>query len=1379
MLVLSVPFLLLANPSPGDDASAPAHISAGSEGNRTIVFHMHWDGVQSNDREDWMNTSGPYNPSTYDYDGDGAANWGVTLEKTPATESFINFTISPAVQAPLTIIGNVTVDFWASSTTDAVTMGLTAVLYDSSDLVPGGDIEINSTYVSMLMPSLYTLHNISIGVDNYILPANHTLVLSIIRENSGPNAKLRIFYDQTIYDSTLRVPVASHFNITSYGSYGTDSALRTEFGSQETINAFVNVTDILGAYDIKNATLLVKNATTNSTVVSKVMSLSSSGPSSAPVWKLFDDSFGPLPAGNFTVNISAADNSGNILSEQWMIRIIQIDHFNVNSPATLIEAGEEFSVTVEAMDSGGARMKNWSGILLIEAIDNLTGLPLSGLSNTTVLLASVNQGIITFFENFTIAPKNITIRVTNASTTGESQIIIVLPAAIQNLAVDPDEATIPAGSTISLTANATDRFGNLNDSWQPYWYLDNPANGTLTQNGPSVQITAIMAGLMHLTCQDNSTGLNVTVSINVTSSGLASIVVTPASNKIWEGNSTSITAIGYDGFSNPIGITGAIWSSTGFSMATLIGAGHSGLLFAGMTPEAGTVRVTYGAVSGIANITIICPPQGPSFGTFPDQYSPEDTPWVADLSEIWTDSDDGSEELTWFVTGVNDSLLIISHDMVSASKINFLPQPNANGEDNVTFWARDPSGYTNFKQIKITVYPVNDAPSFVNDPPEELYVKFNLPYSFNYSYYVQDVDNPMSQLVLTADPAADISSSGLVLTYDFPDEKGGAPYFRIITIAISDGSLNDLMGIKVWATSDTPPDLVKPLPDVTINEGDVDVLMFDLDDYFVDIDAGDVLFYSEGFENVVVFINSTTHAVYVSATSEWSGKTNAVFIAHDPTGAIRIDTITITVIAVNDPPAISPIPKVFVHYSADYLLDLRLYVNDPDNDISELTIYTDDAINASYSSVPYSLLKLNYPANPGGGAYAGPYNVVVQLHVADPGGLFDDISFTVEVSDNYPPVFARSPPDIISFMEDTYLDEPYSLDLGTLFSDPDAGDVITFTISGNKNVSVTVEPDGWLNLSASLNWFGTENITFNATDPHGAWLSFKVRVDVIPVNDPPVLSQIPDISHYGGRQWSMDISEYIEDADDPNLLLIEIKINQPAFVRAVGTTLYFEFPDNVDSAMVIVYVTDGQSNSNVITFNVSIMTDISEVIPWPIIAILLAAGIICYLLALRVLPHKMQELFLIHNDGRLVYHAGEEGGKDTDQDVVSAMFTAVQDFIKDSFREEGESLKKLEMGDRKIVIEKGGWIYAALIYTGWPPKSVFKNLMHLVKDIEGAYGAGIEHWDGTLKSLPGIESISKEMLAKKYHAGDVEKLRKEYVNGASLEDLKAEKPEGL
>lgn len=1318
-----------------------------------------------------MNSSGPYNPSIISYEV--GAPIGILVEW-KNKKDFHYFVMAPMVNAPVNITGNATFNFWAMASANNSLMDLTVRILDSLDTSYGADTLIQSQVIfneNFLSPQV-TLHTVTLTSLNYILPANHYLILQIQREDAL-HENLYIGFDQSYYDSTLSMRMVSHAAITDNWTQDIDGNRRTEFGDQETIRSLANLTDSLGIYDLLNATVVVRNLDSNSTVLSQSMSINSTGPATLQAWTLFECALGPLQAGNYSINVTALDNSLNQMWAIQTIRVVRVDHFDIAVSSVRVTAGEDFNLTIEAIDAGGMRMLNWSGMLSLQAIENSTGLPISGLSNGTVFMSSSHNGIVNVSEIFTLAPYRIRVLVMNGTSYGESLPIDVVPGPIVTISVTPDQANITAGATIVFTANATDMYGNNNDSWQPYWTIT-PPNAILIVNGFTVQLYAVSIGNAMLMCRDNATGMNFTVNVTITTAALSWIVVTPDNGTIWEGETVAIHAYGFDSFANPVGIPTAIWSSEGFAMSLLMGTGQSGSLMAGMAPETGTARVTVGLITGFAQISVVTPPFGPSLGALPNQVGLEDVPWKIDLALYWKDLN-GTNGLSWFVTGVDDSLLIITHNGSSPSIVNFIPQPNANGVNDVIFWIRDPTGYTNLKQVSITVLPVNDPPAFINDPPNEIYVKFGLPYSFDYSYYVEDVDDNNSQLMLNADPSTYIVASGLVLTYTFPDLYNGEPYYRIVKLVISDGTSSDDVTIKIWATTDTPPDLITPLPDITINEGDINALAFDLDDYFDDID-GDVLYYSQGFEHVEITIVQGTNLVLISSPSEWSGQTTAVFIAFDPTGAIKIDTINITVIPINDPPQIAEIRTFHVHYDVQTWLDLRLYVTDPDNGFEELTIVTSDPTNISFAIVPYPHLVILYPANAtGGSTYVGSYTVNVILYVTDNGALGANQPFSILVSDNNPPVLVMDPPEFIGFLEDTVLGKPYSIDLQTLFTDVD-GDQLTFNHSGNVNISILITADGWVNFSASENWYGNELIIFTATDAEGAWASFMVRVDVIPVNDPPVLNQIIDIVHYGGRQWTLSISSFIHDVDDPDLSGIEIIIVSPAYVRAVGLDLYFEFPADVDSIQVTIYVYDGESDSNYMTFKVEIRKTIGELIgyPWSLIAVMLIAGIAGYFMAFRIFPHKLEELFIIHNDGRLIYHEGKMNEHGMDQDVVSAMFTAVQEFIKDSFKEDTGGLKMLEIGDRKVVIEKGRWIYAALIYSGWPPKSVFRDLTHFIQDIENGYGSSIEHWDGTLRSLPGMQSLGKDMLMKKYHTNH------EHPNGINrsdrFEDLKAEEP---
>ena len=131
---------------------------------------------------------------------------------------------------------------------------------------------------------------------------------------------------------------------------------------------------------------------------------------------------------------------------------------------------------------------------------------------------------------------------------------------------------------------------------------------------------------------------------------------------------------------------------------------------------------------------------------------------------------------------------------------------------------------------------------------------------------------------------------------------------------------------------------------------------------------------------------------------------------------------------------------------------------------------------------------------------------------------------------NHAPAVAE-PERNVTFPEDTV----GSLDLGTIFSDPDAGDQLSYTAENMSNLSVKVDSAGRCLLSPPKDWSGPENIGVCATDRKGASSRAIVHVAVTPVNDAPFLVRaLPDIiMDEDTVNSSLNLSEYFGDADFP------------------------------------------------------------------------------------------------------------------------------------------------------------------------------------------------------------------------------------------------------
>ncbi|MGJ5672713.1 MAG: OmpA family protein [Nostochopsis sp.] len=104
---------------------------------------------------------------------------------------------------------------------------------------------------------------------------------------------------------------------------------------------------------------------------------------------------------------------------------------------------------------------------------------------------------------------------------------------------------------------------------------------------------------------------------------------------------------------------------------------------------------------------------------------------------------------------------------------------------------------------------------------------------------------------------------------------------------------------------------------------------------------------------------------------------------------------------------------------------------------------------------------------------------------------------------------------------------------------------------------------------------------------------------------------------------------------------------------------------------------------------------------------------------LRTLIYRVEQIFLIHKQtGLLLQHILAPQVAAQDPDLVSAMLTAIQDFVKDSFDvKKGEALQSLHFGELTIWIEEGPQAVLAGIIRGNAPhelRLVFQNAIEKI-----------------------------------------------------------------
>ncbi len=772
----------------------------------------------------------------------------------------------------------------------------------------------------------------------------------------------------------------------------------------------------------------------------------------------------------------------------------------------------------------------------------------------------------------------------------------------------------------------------------------------------------------------------------------------------------------------------------------------------------------------------------------PNQIKPEDSlPWAFDLTTYEADIEDSGPDLRWYITGVDNTLYSVTGMNSSDDVFTFIPVPDAFGNDEVILWLWDSSGDKVSQVLWVNITPVNDPPYFAPSPPN-LYVHYDDPSTdeddpspWDYTFYVHDIETPVENLIITtSEPTVNTEYGyaevdGLKVTFHYPQSMVGQSVLVFLTL--SDGTDTAQAMILVNVTSDWVPELVTKLPNVVLEENSTLYNVFDLDDYFIDKDQ-DSLYFSSGYFNIKVNINEN-NTVDITALGHWTGSEFVTFRAEDPIGAIAEDTITVTVIPVNNPPEISGVPDLVVHYDYSYAFDLSPYISDPDNLTSELIVWTSELTDYLWLQQNNHLgIVVNYPEVMNG------TTIPVTIYVSD-GLEIASHQIQITVTNNFPPELIHNLPDIF-FDEDTVLWNAFCL--SEYFYDIDS-DVLYYT-NGTKFINATINENLTVDFSAPENWYGFEWVTFRATDPTGALAEDKILVVVVPVNDAPTIGSIPKQEKKEGDQWLLDLSQYINDIDNNAselIITVRSEVGQ-SYITLAGSILMFQYPEGVREDVITITVSDGEleaTRSFIVDIKSSelVVPTIWDLIPWPWVFLFLIAGIGgAFAFYKKRSKYHVYEAFLIHENGLPMAHVSQEESSELEDVVVSGMFTAVQNFINDTFSdktsEDDWELDQMEFGEHKILIERNQDLFLAVIFEGYGPK-LRNRVKKLLQDINEKYGAVLKDWDGDMAKLKGIRAMTASLIIKKAAQGSEEDTKEPGVEelGEYIESVEEGLPE--
>ena len=135
---------------------------------------------------------------------------------------------------------------------------------------------------------------------------------------------------------------------------------------------------------------------------------------------------------------------------------------------------------------------------------------------------------------------------------------------------------------------------------------------------------------------------------------------------------------------------------------------------------------------------------------------------------------------------------------------------------------------------------------------------------------------------------------------------------------------------------------------------------------------------------------------------------------------------------------------------------------------------------------------------------------------------------------------------------------------------------------------------------------------------------------------------------------------------------------------------------------------------------------------------------------LKVEKAIIDEVFLMYKDGRLIKHFTRRIKPDVDQDILGGMLTAVQDFVKDTFRGEEGELDQMKFGRFQILISHGRYITIAAVMIGEEFEPFRPQISKTIDDIEGDYEVMLRNWDGDIDQLKVLGRYVNDLIDGRY-----------------------------
>jgi hypothetical protein len=468
-----------------------------------------------------------------------------------------------------------------------------------------------------------------------------------------------------------------------------------------------------------------------------------------------------------------------------------------------------------------------------------------------------------------------------------------------------------------------------------------------------------------------------------------------------------------------------------------------------------------------------------------------------------------------------------------------------NTSDNPSAFARkiiftvfDGDDYSNKVSRNITVNAVNDAP-LVDDIPGQTVAEGASFATISLDTYVSDIETSDANIAWTYSGNNELTVSIVnrmaTITIPNADWNGSETITFIATDDDASNPLSDSDDAAFTVTAANEAPVVTDIPGQTINEGatfvPISLDAFVSDDVTPDANIAWAL---SGNSNLNGSITDRVATITVP-NANWNGSETITFTATDNDASNPLsdsDVATFSVTAINDVPIVANIPDQTVAEGSSFAsINLDDFVSDtetPDANIA-WTYSGNDGLTVS---IVNRVATITIPNADWNGSETITFTATDDD--ASPTSDSDDATFTVTAVNDAPVITEGTSVSVTCDENNT----PTAFALTLHATDPE-NDVITWSVStpashGTAAASGT-GASKVISYSPVENFYGSDSFIISVSDNNGGTDNITVNVTVNPVNDAPVVTDIPGQTIVEGDLFvPISRDNYVSDAETPD-----------------------------------------------------------------------------------------------------------------------------------------------------------------------------------------------------------------------------------------------------